>query len=153
MKTYEDIIELLVMEGPGLQDYVTDAELNQLIDGTLAPGIIADRYIEDLHDSDVVAVKTGDATTRADLLGWIRSELEIAEEQRREDRVDDTLGKLRAHAAAEARRQLVQRTHKMALIASARMDGATKDSIAKALGVSRPTLDKWIADYKAHRLP
>src|SRR4051812_9873196 len=103
MRTYATIIDLLNHEGPGLQDYVTADELDQLLDGALPHGLIADRYMEDLDWTNLVAVETDKAATRTDLLTWIGWELEVAAEQRAEDSADDALAQLRAHSAAQAR--------------------------------------------------
>lgn len=146
MKTYADIIELLTFEGPGLQDYVTPAELDQLIDGSLAPAVIADRYLDDLDGSTLVSVETDTDETRADALAWIRSEIEIAIEQRNEDARDDALASLAEFAAAEDRLKNKVHGRRMALIAKAQEAGNTKDSIAKSLGISRPTLNQWLTD-------
>jgi transposase-like protein len=150
MRTYATIIDLLNHQGPGLQDYVTADELDQLLDGTLPHGLIADRYMEDLDFTSLVAVETDKAATRADLLTWIGWELEVAAEQRAEDAANDTLAQLRAHSAAQARRERLALDGRDALITRAKENGATKDAIAKSLGISRPTLDKWLQD-KADR--
>lgn len=152
MHTYATIIDLLNHEGPGLQDYVTPDELDQLLDGTLPHGLIADRYMEDLDWTDLVAVEADEVATRADLLTWIRWELAVAAEQRAEDAADDALAQLRAHAAAQARRERLALDGRDALIARAKENGATKDAIAKSLQVSRPTLDKWLQDQKDRAL-
>ncbi|MDK1473587.1 transposase [Streptomyces sp. 549] len=146
MRTYPTIVDLLNMEGPGLQDYVTADELNQLLDGTLPHGLIADRYMEDLDWTNLVAVETGKTATRADLLTWIGWELEVAAEQRAEDAATNALAGLRAHAAAQARHERLALHSRDALIARAKENGATKDGIAKSLGISRPTLDKWMQE-------
>lgn len=146
MRTYATIIDLLQMEGPGLADYVTPGELDQLLDGALPHGLIADRYIDDLNDSTTAAVATDGPTTRADLLTWIGWELEVAAQFRAEDAAEDAAAALRAHAAAQARQERIALDGRDALIQKARNNGATKDSIAKALQISRPTLDKWLQD-------
>lgn len=153
MKTYETIIDLLHFEGPGLQDYVTAERLQQLIDGTLAPAAIADEYLADLADSTLVAVATTEAETRTDLLTWIRWEIEIAVEQRKQQARDDamvvSLNDLQAMATAEKRILAAVHADKVTLIAEARRHGASKAAIADALGISRPTLDKWLNDQEA----
>lgn len=146
MKTYADIIDLLNHEGPGLADYVTADELDQLLAGTLPHGEIADRYLDDLRDSTLVAVRTGDAATRADLLTWITWELEVAAEYRAQDIADEAVAALHAHTAAEAKQARVALESRDALIAKAREKGAQKNAIAAALHVSRPTLDKWLQE-------
>lgn len=146
MKTYATIIDLLNHEGPGVADYVTPDELNQLLDGTLPHGEIADRYLDDLRDSTLVAVTTNDATTRADLLTWIGWELEVAAEFRAEDAANEAVATLRAHTAAQAKQERVALDSRDALIAKARKNGAQKNEIAEALKVSRPTLDKWLQE-------
>ncbi|MFM9589929.1 hypothetical protein ACKI1J_14600 [Streptomyces scabiei] len=152
MRTYATIIDLLNHEGPGLQDYITTDELDQLLDGTLPHGLIADRYMEDLDWTNLVAVETDKAATRADLLTWIGWELEVATEQRAEDAANDVLAQLRAHSAAQARRERLALDGRDALIARAKENGATKDAIAKSLQISRPTLDKWLQDQKDRAL-
>ncbi|MDX3183468.1 hypothetical protein PV334_19680 [Streptomyces sp. ME02-7008A-1] len=152
MKTYATIIDLLNFEGPGLQDYVTPVELDQLLAGTLPHGLIADRYLDDLDWTNLVAVETDKTTTRADLLAWIGWELEVAAEQRAEDATNDTLAQLRAHGAAQARRERLTLDSRDALIARAKENGATKDAIAKSLQISRPTLDKWIQEQQDRAL-
>lgn len=151
MRTYATIIDLLQMEGPGLADYVTADELDQLLDGTLPHGLIADR-IDDLNDSSIAAVATDETTTRADLLTWIGWELEVAAQYRAEDAAADAAAALRAHAAAQARQERIALDSRDALIEKARENGATKDAIAKALQISRPTLDKWLQDRKDRAL-
>lgn len=152
MRTYATIIDLLQMEGPGLADYVTPDELNQLLDGALPHGLIADRYIDDLTHSDLVAVATNQDATRTDLLTWIGWELEVAAQYRAEDTAEDAAAALRAHAAAQARQERIALNGRDAIIERARENGATKDAIAKALQISRPTLDKWIQDRKDRAL-
>lgn len=148
MKTYENIIDLLNHEGPGLQDYVTPDELNQLINGTLAPAVIVDRYMTDYDVAVLTEVETDDSETRADLLSWIRWEIGIAIEQRKQaahdDLVQSNLNGLRSMANAEKR--LAGFIHREKL-GSARRTlelGATKGAVADALGISRPTLDAWL---------
>ncbi|MGW8702847.1 hypothetical protein ACWGOK_39080 [Streptomyces eurythermus] len=149
MKTYASIDELLTFEGPGLQDYVTPAELDQLIDGTLAPAVIADRYTEDLVNTTLVAVETDEATTRADLLSWIRYEIDGAVEQRkeiaREEAGQRKLDAIRKVVATEKRLTGLIDFRKAELILEAREMGIQKAAIADALEVSRPTLDKMIS--------
>lgn len=152
MRTYATIIDLLNHEGPGLQDYVTADELDQLLAGILPHGLVADRYMEDLDFTNLVAVETDKDATRADLLTWIGWELEVATEQRAEDAADDALAHLRAYSAAQARRERLALDGRDALIARAKENGATKDAIAKSLQISRPTLDKWIQDQKDRSL-
>lgn len=146
MQTYDTIIDLLNFEGPGLQDYVTPDELGGLLIGTVTPAAIADRYLDDLAHTDLVAVASGPAETRADLLTWIKWELETAVQQREED---EALAGLVAHAAAEEREARVSHAVKMVRIQRAREAGITKEAIAQALGTTRPTLDKWIRNYEA----
>ncbi|GAA1888534.1 hypothetical protein GCM10009837_08000 [Streptomyces durmitorensis] len=152
MKTYADIIDLLNYEGPGLQDYVTPAELDQLLIGTLPLGSIADRYLDDLKHTELVRVATDETATRSDLLTWIGWELEVAGQQRAEDAAEDVLAQLRAHTAAQARQERVALDGRDVLIARAKENGATKDAIAKSLGISRPTLDKWMQDQRDRAL-
>ncbi|WP_432053755.1 hypothetical protein [Streptomyces sp. bgisy022] len=149
MKTYTTIVDLLHYEGPGLQDYVTTDELDRLIDGTLAPAVIADRYIDDLVHSTLVSVETGEAETRSDLLSWIRSEIEIAIEQRqeiaREEAQQRKLDAIRNVIATEKRLTGLIHYRKSELIREAREMRIPKAAIADALEVSRPTLDKWLS--------
>ncbi|CAH9419464.1 hypothetical protein SGL43_06519 [Streptomyces globisporus] len=152
MPTYATIIDLLQMEGPGLADYVTADELDQLLDGALPHGLIADRYIGDLNGSTFANVATDEDATRADLLTWIGWELEVAAQYRAEDAAEDAAAALRAHAAAQARQERIALNGRDAIIERARENGATKDAIAKALQISRPTLDKWIQDRKDRAL-
>lgn len=148
MKTYASIDELLAFEGPGLQDYVSATELDQLIDGTLAHAAIADRYLEDLANSTLVSVETDEATTRADLLAWIRYEIASAIEQRqeiaREEAEQRKLDAIRKVVATEKRLTGLIHFRKAELILEAREMGIQKAAIADALEVSRPTLDKMI---------
>ncbi|MFD4596716.1 hypothetical protein ACFWPQ_01660 [Streptomyces sp. NPDC058464] len=148
MKTYADVADLLNFEGPGLQDYVTADELNELIDGTLAPAVVVDRYLEDLTIGGKLQVATDEATTRADLLLWIRMEIECAIGQRQQIARDDAmlakLDEIKTLVAAEER--AAARTHqdKLTLARQAFDRGATKAAAAEALGISRPTLDAWL---------
>lgn len=145
MQQYETIIDLLNHQGPGLQDYVTPNELDQLINGTLAPATIADRYLDDLNDSSIT-LAADETETRTDLLDWIRSEIDIAIWQRKEDAEEASLDAL-AELAHEERLWLAdQHRCKLDAIAKAQQAGATKDAIARNLGISRPTLDGWIRD-------
>ncbi|MFD7016153.1 helix-turn-helix domain-containing protein [Streptomyces sp. NPDC059928] len=146
MKTYDTIIDLLNFEGPGLQDYVTPDELGGLLIGAVTASSIADRYLDDLAHTELVAVATGPAQTRADLLTWIKWEIEIAAQQGEEA---DALDELAAHAAAEERENRVSHAVKMVRIQRAREAGLTKEAIARTLGTTRPTLDKWISNYEA----
>ncbi|HVL23253.1 MAG TPA: hypothetical protein VM450_04165 [Thermomicrobiales bacterium] len=156
MRTYATIIDLLQMEGPGLQDYVTPDELNQLLNGALPHGLIADRYIADLKHSEKASVATDDDTTRADLLTWIGWELEIAVEQRDEDAKEQAqhnkLDAMRKVADAEERFVGLIHHRKAELIGEARGMGIQKAAIADALNISRPTLDKWIQDQQDRAL-
>lgn len=148
METYESIIDLLNQHGPGLQDYVTAGQLNQLIDGTLPLSKIADSYIADLAGSSVAKVTADPATTRAELLTWIRWEIEVAIEQRKQAAHDDAmaskLNELTALAAAEKRIAVSIHEDKMAVARQAMDRGATREVVAEMLGISRPTLNKWL---------
>ncbi|MEU1800916.1 helix-turn-helix domain-containing protein [Streptomyces sp. NPDC019937] len=148
MSAHTNIIDLLNFEGPGLQDFVTPEELDQLLAGTLPHGDIADRYMEQIDFTTLVTSETDALQTRADLLTWIGWELEVAAQQRIEDAPDNTLAALRAHAAAQARHETIALADREALIRRARSNGDTKDAIAKNLGISRPTLDKWLRDQE-----
>jgi hypothetical protein len=156
MKTYATIDELLAFEGPGLQDYVTPTELDQLIGGTLPHSVIADRYMEDLVDSTLVAVETDEATTRTDLLSWIRYQIDIAVEQRqemaREEAAQRKLDAIRKVVAAEKRLTGLIHYRKAELIQEARELGIQKAALADALEMSRPTLDTWTRDQQDRAL-
>jgi transposase-like protein len=152
VKTYADIIDLLNFEGPGLQDFVSTDELDKLLDGTLPHGLIADRYLEELDFTTLVAVETDRTKTRADLLTWIGWELDIAAQQRADIAADDAVAALRAHTATLARQERVALGSRDALIEQARTNGATKNAIADALGISRPTLDKWLQEQQDRAL-
>ncbi|MFF4146946.1 hypothetical protein ACFY0A_37735 [Streptomyces sp. NPDC001698] len=156
MATYADVIELLNVEGPGLQDFVTPAELDQLLDGTLAHGVIADRYMKELADNASVAVETSEAETRADLLSWIRWELEVAVEQHHdaatEQAQQNKLDAIRKVAAVEKRFASLAHFRKGELVLEACQMRIPKAAIADALDVSRPTLDKWITDQNDRAL-
>ncbi|KOU41246.1 hypothetical protein ADK55_29045 [Streptomyces sp. WM4235] len=155
MKTYAGIVELLTFEGPGLQDYVTSAELDQLIDGTLPPAVIADRYIEDLVSTNLVAVEADEACTRTDLLAWIRAEIEVAVDQRRElareEAQESKLEAIRRITAMEKRLTGLIHFRKSELVLEARELGTQKAAIADALGISRPTLDKKLTEWTEMR--
>ncbi|MEV8523114.1 hypothetical protein AB0451_03000 [Streptomyces sp. NPDC052000] len=152
MKTYADIIDLLNYEGPGLADYVTNDELDQLLAGALPYGEIADRYLDDLRHSTLVSVRTDEAATRADLLAWMGWELEVAAEFRAEDAANEAITALIAHTAAQAKQERLALDNRDALIAKARQNGAQKNEIAAALRISRPTLDKWIQEREDRSL-
>ncbi|MGA5820832.1 transposase [Kitasatospora sp. NPDC094028] len=143
MRQYETIIDLLNHQGPGLQDYVTPDQLDQLINGTLPIGDIADDYLDDLANS-TVTVATSPEATRADLLGWIRAEIDNAIEQRKEDAQQASLDALGALAHADTVWAAGAHRRKLDAIAEAQQRGATKDAIARNLGITRPTLDEWI---------
>lgn len=159
-KTYDTIIDLLTMEGPGLQDHLHGTDrLQQLIDGTLAPGVIADEYLDELAFSEETGhckVTTSPEKTRADLLDWIRNEIDIAIQQRKQTARDDAmcaaLDDIAAITAAEKRALDKSHEDKIALIAEAQRHGASKGAIANALGISRPTLDKWLAEKEDRAL-
>lgn len=146
MRNYDSIIELLAFEGPGLQDFVSPEILTQLIDGNLAPGVIADEYTSD--KSRTSRVTTDRAQTRADLLVWIRLELENAVQQRkdiaREEAAEAKVEELRMLVAAEERLLVAVHQDKLTLTRQALDRGATKSELAHALKISRPTLDKWL---------
>lgn len=57
---------------------------------------------------------------------------------------DNSLAALRAIANQERITAAETHTAKLQAIATALTDGATKDAIARNLGISRPTLDEWI---------
>lgn len=147
MNTYGTIIDLLIHQGPGLQDYVTADQLNQLIDGTLAPAVIADEYLAELDDSieaGAVTVTASADENRTELLSWIRGEIDNAIAQREEAAADAAFDKLvnfdkRSHA------------EKMRLIATASKHH-TKAAIAANLGISRPTYDKLLRDQEDRAL-
>ena len=145
MQQYETITDLLIHQGPGLQDYVTTDELDQLIDGTLAPAVIADRYLDDLAYSSY-STNADEAEDRADLLEWIRAELDVAIWQRKEDAEQATLEALAELTHDEKLWIAANHRRKLDAIAKAQQAGATKDAIARNLGISRPTLDGWIRD-------
>lgn len=156
MKTYATIIDLLNHEGPGLQDYVTPDELNQLLDGTLPHGTIADRYIDDLIHTTLATVATNGTETRADLLTWIRAELDIAIEQRndmaREEAQQIKLDALKKVVTTEERLDGLIHYRKGELALEARALGVPKAAIAETLRISRPTLDKWIQEQQDRAL-
>lgn len=58
----------------------------------------------------------------------------------------DNLADLRAIAAEEKHANADFYRRKMAAVVTAQENGATKDTIANNLGISRPTLDAWIRD-------
>lgn len=148
MKTYDSIIDLLQMEGPGLADYVSADQLTQLICGTLAPATIADAYLNDLAHSESATVATDDAQTRTDLLMWIRWEIEAAiafrAEEAQANLIEHNLGVLRSMATAEKRLKGLIHIGKVESAQRAIAVGATKAAVADALNVSRPTLDAWL---------
>ncbi|MFG3136149.1 hypothetical protein ACGFZA_07985 [Streptomyces sp. NPDC048211] len=147
---YSTPSDALMHLGPGLPDYVTPAELDQLIDGTLAPAVIADRYYDDMGIADgEVNVGTDEAESRADLLGFVRGEIADAIQQRkdiaRDEAMDEELQKLRTHD---------NRAHaeKLDIIDNAQALGATKAAIAHTLGISRVTLDKMLREREDRAL-
>jgi transposase-like protein len=146
MQRFTSIIDLIHMDGPTLQDYVTPDELDQLIDGTLPHAVIADRYISDYGTQ----VTESAQDSFADLLAWIPMEIECAVQQRKEIASEEAaagkLRELKAHAEAEDRHERISRAYKLTLIEQARESGIHKSEIAEALGISRPTLDKWIQE-------
>lgn len=152
MRTYATIIDLIHMDGPTLQDYVTPDELDQLIAGTLPHGLIADRYISDYGNQ----VTENEEDSFADLLSWIPMEIECAIQQRKEVASEEAaagkLRELKAHAEAEDRHERISRAYKLTLIEQARENGIQKSEIAEALGISRPTLDKWIQEQQDRSL-
>jgi hypothetical protein len=148
VKTYDSVIDLLNHEGPGLADYIPAEQLDQLIDGTLAPAAVADEYLADLADSTLVAVSTDEATTRADLLTWIRWEIEANVEHRKEEAREaqqqvklDTIRKL---TNLEERLAGFIHFRKIEIAREALELKVPKAAIADAAGISRPTLDKWL---------
>lgn len=142
---YETISDLLDHQGPGLQDYVTPDELNQLIDGTLPIATIADRYLEDLGDAPIA---TDGDETRTDLLDWIRFEIDGAIWQRKDIAEQASLEALAELAHDEKLWLATNHRRKLDAIVKAQQAGATKDDIARNLGISRPTLNDWIRDRK-----
>lgn len=130
--------------GPDLPNYVTPAELDQLIDGTIAPAVIADRYYDDMGIADgSVHVATDEVASRSDLLDFVRSEIQDAIQQRkdiaRDEAMDRELDKLRRHDDKA-------HTEKLTIIETAQSLGATKAAIAHTLGISRVTLDKMLRE-------
>ncbi|MFC1410394.1 hypothetical protein ACEZCY_14125 [Streptacidiphilus sp. N1-12] len=136
-RTYDSAPEAIMHVGSTLQDFVTASELDALIGGTLAPAVIAERYYEDMAigEPDGARIATDDAQTRSDLLDFVRYEISIAIEQRREDAAEAALAELRERDARTGQ-----------LVAQALHSGASKRAVAEALDISRPTLDKMIAD-------
>jgi transposase-like protein len=57
---------------------------------------------------------------------------------------DDNLAALRALAAEERTFAAENHKRKLDIITTALANGATKDSIARSIGISRPTLDEWL---------
>ncbi|MFC8447657.1 hypothetical protein [Kitasatospora sp. NPDC057223] len=149
MRTYATADDALAYEGPGLADFVTPDELNQLIDGTLAPATITTRYIEHITTQTNYTVTDDADAMHADLLGFIRTEIDIAIGHREQEALDaatqKTLDELREHERASLHK-------KMELIAAARSRTASKGAIANALGISRPTLDKMLKDQEYRAL-
>lgn len=152
MHRFASIIDLIHFDGPTLQDYVTPDELDQLIDGTLPHAVIADRYISDYGSQVSESIEE----SHADLLTWIPMEIECAIQQRkdvaREEAAAAKLQELKAHAAAEDRHERISRAFKLTLIEQARENGAQKNEIAATLGISRPTLDKWLQEQEDRSL-
>ncbi|MEV8324528.1 hypothetical protein [Kitasatospora sp. NPDC056731] len=152
MQQYETIIDLLNHQGPGLQDYATPEQLDQLIDGTLPVASIADAYLADLEDSTTVAIATSPEETRTELLDWIRSEVDIAIEQRKEDAQRASLDALGTLAYEDKVWAAGAHRRKLDAITEAQRRGATKEAIARNLGITRPTLDEWIRNSEDRAL-
>ncbi|MFF9309874.1 hypothetical protein ACF1BS_03095 [Streptomyces sp. NPDC014748] len=152
MHRFVSIIDLIHFSGPTLQDYVGPDELDQLIDGTLPHAVIANRYISDYGTQVIESAEE----SLADLLAWIPMEIECAIQQRKEFASEESMaGKLRelkAHAEAEDRHERISRAYKLTLIEQARQTGAQKNDIAATLGISRPTLDKWLQEQEDRSL-
>ena len=149
MTAYETPTDALVHMGPGLEDFVTPDELDQLIDGTLAPAVIAARYFDEMGIADgMIDLATDEGESLADLLSFVRFETESAIEMRKQVARDDAMcAKLTEIAAlVAAEKRAVDRTHqdKLTLAQQAFDRGATKAAVAYALGISRPTLDSWL---------
>ncbi len=145
-KRYDTVGEYLAFETYGLAEDVSADEMRALKDGAIPIAEIADRYMEDIdHDR----VGTDEATTRTDLLSWISSEIEGSREMDRQAAKDDVmcaaLAEIKSYAeykkSVEARMQATL----VELLLSARGASATKGAIADAAGISRPTLDAWLA--------
>jgi hypothetical protein len=147
--TYDSAYDALVHLGPDLTEFVTADELQQLVDGRIAPAVIADRYYAEMGiDDGMTIVATSEAETRADLLMFVRHGIETEVEHRQQQASDDAataaVRNIAALVAAEKRLNAAIHRDKMALVAEARRHGAPKWTIAGALDVSRPTLDAWL---------
>jgi hypothetical protein len=152
-ESYESAYDALVHMGPELTEFVTEDELQKLVDGRLAPAEIADRYYDEMGIADgMTLVETNEAETRSDLLMFVRHGIEVEIEQRKQQAIDDAataaVQTLATITASEQRLTAAIHREKMEFVAEARRHGAAKGAIAEALGITRPTLDKWIADYE-----
>lgn len=149
MRTHATVDEALAFEGPGLADFVTAQELDQLIDGTLPISPIADRYLDHVASVDDFTVEQPAEEMREDLLGWIRSEIEAniwgRKQEARDAAMSAALKDLDAYEREYVRR-------KAELIEKARGLGATKAAIASTLDISRPTLDRLLNEQQARAL-
>lgn len=149
MRTYTTASDALIYEGPGLADFVTTEELDHLIDGTLPPGPIADRYITHLANQTDYTATQPDEDKREDLLHWIRSEIDANIWNRKQEARDAAMFAALQELASYEREYLERKAE---LIEKARELGATKSAIADTLDISRPTLDKLINEQTLRAL-
>jgi hypothetical protein len=155
MDAYETVTDLLIHQGPGLQDFVTAGQLDQLIDGTLPPSVIVDQYMLEIEDSinlGSVSIASNETEMRTDLLDWVRAETLAAIDQRkhiaRDDAMAAKLDEISALVQEEERAIAQAQESKLTLARQALDRGATKAAVAAALRISRPTLDKWLSEAR-----
>lgn len=151
-ENYQTIADYLGHTHYGIAEDVTAGELAALKDGTLAHATIALRYLAEVESRDI-RLETNPAETRRDLLWWISSEIEASRwDDRYAQGLEETFAALEAvHAFAERKKTVERRTQArfVELLIKAGRAGATKSEVARAAGISRPTLDAWLRDANA----
>ena len=148
-ETYPSIMEYLAHTHSGIAEDVTQDELAGLKNGTIAPTAIAPRYLAELETADI-HLDTDPAATYKDLLDWITWETEAAmldvDILKEIDDEAAALDRIRAYTEHLRQQGIRSRAKLVRLMQAGLAAHATKGEIARAAGISRPTLDAWLGE-------
>lgn len=146
-EAYQTIADYLGHTHYGIAEDVTADELAALKDGTLAHAAVALRYLAEVENKGI-HLETNPVETRRDLLWWISGEIEASRwDDQYGQELEETFAALEAvHAYAERKKAVEQHLQAkfIDLLVKAGQAGATKSEVARAAGISRPTLDAWL---------
>jgi hypothetical protein len=151
-ETYQTIGDYLAHTHYGIAEDVTPEELAALKDGSLAHATIALRYLAEIETKGI-RLETDPVETSRDLLYWISGEIDASRwDDKYAQELEETFAALDAvHAYAAHKKTVEDRMQAkfVELLVKAGQVGATKSEVARAAGISRPTLDAWLRDTAA----